>query len=108
MKLINRKNILLIFIFLNFLLFSIGCIEENLSAEEIRTKILDKDDSTLDYSYTMHTTTYYGAQTKETNYKVLIKKPDKVKNIAVSPDNQIESISILDGTYLWEIGRAHV
>ena len=49
----------------------------------------------------MHTITYYGAQTEEMNSTILIKKPCKVKSIAISPDNQIESISILDGTYLW-------
>jgi outer membrane lipoprotein-sorting protein len=101
MKLISKKNILTIHIILSIILFSIGCIEENLTAEEIKTKVLDMDSSTSDYSYTMHTTTYYGGQTKEMSYNVLLKKPDKVKSIAISPANQSESISVLDGTNLW-------
>ena len=54
-------KILLILIFINLALFASGC-EEKLSAEEIVTKMKEKEASLEDYSCTIHTTTYFSGE----------------------------------------------
>ena len=56
------KSIFLL-IFITLALFTSGCTEKNLDAEDIATQMLEKQDSIQDYSYTMHSTYYTGEKT---------------------------------------------
>ena len=66
-------------------LFVSGCTEE-LSAEKIAEQIQEKEDSIQDYSYTMQMTSYFGEETQESETRVLQKKPNESKAIAIDPE----------------------
>ncbi len=78
------KSILML-AFVTMILFASGCTEENLSAEEIVTQMLDKQNSTEDYSYTMYMTSYTEGKTAEIEYKTMFKKPNMSKDIITEP-----------------------
>ena len=65
--------------FITVALFASGCTEKNLSAEQIATEMMDKQNNTQDYSYTMHMTSYFGGKTEETESKTMFKKPNMLK-----------------------------
>lgn len=100
---ITTKEFRSIFVlaFIVVALFASGCMEKNLSAEEIATKILDKQNSTQDYSYTMYMTSYIGEKPKEIEYKTMFKKPNMIKSIATEPGKQNQTVSVSDGKFLW-------
>lgn len=82
-------------------LFASGCTEKNLNAEQIAAQMIDKENSTQDYSYTMHMTSYTGEKTKEIEYKTMFKKPNMIKSIATEPGKQNQTVSVSDGKFLW-------
>ncbi|AKB80122.1 hypothetical protein MSHOH_3639 [Methanosarcina horonobensis HB-1 = JCM 15518] len=81
-------------------LFASGCTEENPSAEEIATQMMDKQDSIQDYSYTMHMTSYAEGKTEEIECKYMFKKPDKFKEIITRP-GEGDQIDVSDGEIAW-------
>ncbi len=81
-------------------LFVSGCTEE-LSAEKIAEQIQEKEDSIQDYSYTMQMTSYFGEETQESETRVLQKKPNKSKAIAIEPEEEAGTIAISDGEFMW-------
>ena len=94
------KSILML-AFVAIILFASGCTEENLSAEEIVTQMLDKQNSTEDYSYTMYMTSYAGGKTAEIEYKTMFKKPNMSKDIIPEPGKKDQIIIVSDGEFAW-------
>ncbi len=92
---------MLLFIFLTLALFTSGCTEKNLSAEDIATQMLEKQNSIQDYSYTMHSTYYTGEKTIESEFKTIYKKPHMIKNFIQEPGKEEETIVLSDGEFRW-------
>jgi outer membrane lipoprotein-sorting protein len=92
---------MLVLTFITVALVASGCTEKNLSAEEIATKMLDKENSIQDYSYTMHMTSYIGGETKEIESKTMFKKPNMIRSIVTEPGKENQTISVSDGQSLW-------
>lgn len=94
------KSILML-AFVAIILFASGCTEENLSAEEIVTQMLDKQNSIEDYSYTMYMTSYTEGKTAEIEYKTMFKKPNMSKDIITEPGKKDQIIIVSDGKFAW-------
>jgi outer membrane lipoprotein-sorting protein len=62
---------------------------------------MDKENNTRDYSYTMHMTSYFGGETKETESKTMFKKPNMIKSIVTEPGKENQTIIVSDGKILW-------
>lgn len=99
---INKAlKLLLLLIFVTFALFVSGCTEKDLSAEEIATQMLEKQDSIQDYSYTMHTTYYVGEKAIESEFKTIYKKPHMIKNFIQEPGKKEETLVLSDEEFRW-------
>ncbi|MGB9929233.1 MAG: LolA family protein [Methanosarcina sp.] len=94
-------RLILVLGFITTAIFASGCTEKNLSAEEIAAQMLDKENSTQDYSYTMHMTSYIGEKTQEIEYKTMFKKPNMIKSTATEPGKQNQTVSVSNGKFLW-------
>ena len=94
------KSIFLL-IFITLALFTSGCTEKNLGAEDIATQMLEKQDSIQDYSYTMHSTYYTGEKAIETEFKTIYKKPHMIKNFMQEPGKEEETFVLSDGEFRW-------
>jgi outer membrane lipoprotein-sorting protein len=80
-------------------LLASGC-EEKMSAEEIATKMQEKQASLEDYSYTMYTATYLnGEKNLEDEIQIMYKKPNMMKTLSVVEGKEVESVS--DGEFAW-------
>lgn len=82
-------------------LFASGCGEKNLSAEEVATQIMDKQNSTQDYSYTVQATYYIEGKAKESEIKSMFKKPNKIKSITTESGKENQTIVVSDGEFIW-------
>jgi outer membrane lipoprotein-sorting protein len=94
------KSLILLF-FVTFTLFASGCTEKNLSADEIATQMIEKEDSIEDYSYVMNATYYYGEKTTITEFKTMFKKPNLIKNIAMESGKENGTLLVSDGEFRW-------
>lgn len=95
----KHTKILFILILISLALLASGC-EEKLSAEEIATKMQEKEASLEDYSGTMHTTTYlHGEKDLEEEIQIMYKKPNLVRTSGVEEGKEVESVS--DGEFVW-------
>ncbi|MDY9926869.1 outer membrane lipoprotein-sorting protein [Methanosarcina sp.] len=81
-------------------LFVSGCTEE-LSAEEIAEHMQEKEDSIQDNSYTMQMTSYFGEKTRESEVRILQKKPNKSKTVSIKPEEEAGTIVVSDGEFMW-------
>lgn len=90
-----------VLIFIVVALFFSGCAEKNLSPEQIAAQMMDKENNTRDYSYTMHVTSYFGGETKETESKTISKKPNLIKSIVTEPGKENQTIIVSDGKIVW-------
>jgi outer membrane lipoprotein-sorting protein len=82
-------------------LFASGCTEKNLNAEQIAAQMMDKENNTRDYSYTMHVTSYFGGETKETESKTMFKKPNMIKSIVTESGKENQTTIVSDGKIVW-------
>lgn len=97
----KRFRSIFVLTFIVVALFSSGCMEKNLSAEQIAAQMMDKENNTRDYSYTMHVTSYFGGEIKETETKTMFKKPNMIKSIVTEPGKENKTIIVSDGEILW-------
>ena len=99
---INRKTLttFTLLVLLGPVLFVSGCTGE-LSAEEIAEQMQEKEASIQDYSYTMRMTSHFGEQTLESEVLTLQKKPNKVKTVAIKPEEEAGTIAVSDGEFMW-------
>ncbi|AKB23778.1 hypothetical protein MSMTP_0309 [Methanosarcina sp. MTP4] len=96
----TARKTLAVLLLLVSALFVSGCTEE-LSAEEIAEQMQEKESSIQDYSYTMHITSHFGEQTLENEILTLQKKPNKVKTIAIKPEEEAGTMVVSDGEVMW-------
>lgn len=94
------KSLILLF-FVTFTLFASGCTEKNLSADEIATQMMEKENNIEDYSYVMNATYYYGEKTTTTEFKTMFKKPNLIKNIAMKSGKENGTLLVSDGEFRW-------
>lgn len=95
----KHKKILFVLILVSLTLFASGC-EEKMSAEEIATKMQEKQASLKDYSYTMYVATYLnGEKNLENEIQVMYKKPNMMKSLEIVDGKKVESVS--DGEFAW-------
>jgi outer membrane lipoprotein-sorting protein len=97
----KKLKSMLVLMLVTIALFASGCTEKNLSAEQIAAQMINKENSTQDYSYTMHITTYFGGETKEIESKNIFKKPNMFKDITTESGKDNQTISISDGKIAW-------
>lgn len=95
----KHKKILFVLILVSLTLFASGC-EEKMSAEEIATKMQEKQASLKDYSYTMYVATYLnGEKNLENEIQLMYKKPSMMKSLEIVDGKKVESVS--DGEFAW-------
>ncbi len=96
----KKIKVLSLMILISLALFASGC-EEDLSAEEIATKMQEKGESIKDYSCIMHTTTYAnGEKVQENEERVISKKPKMMKSWTIEQGKE-EVAAVSDGEFLW-------
>ena len=76
----TKNNILLMLLLISSAMFVAGCIDDNLSAEQIAEKMQQKQDSIEDYSYTMYMTMELGDQNMVWEADMMHKKEDQLLN----------------------------
>lgn len=95
------KNVLFLLALVILALFTSGCTEKEPSAEEIASRMLEKQNSIEDYSYTMHMTYYIGEEVVENEFKTIYKKPHMTKNFIEKPGGEEETLVLSDGEFRW-------
>ena len=75
--------------------------EKEPSTEEITARMLEKQNSIEDYSYTMHMTYYIGEKVVENEFKTIYKKPHMIKNFIEEPGGGEETLVLSDGEFRW-------
>jgi len=96
----KKTKVLSLMILISLALFASGC-EEELSAEEIATKMKEKGESIKDYSCIMHTATYAnGEKVQENEERVISKKPKMMKSWTIEQGKE-EVAVVSDGEFLW-------
>jgi outer membrane lipoprotein-sorting protein len=95
------KKILFLLAIVILALFASGCTEKEPSAEEIAARMLEKQNSIEDYSYTMHMTYYIGETVVENEFKTIYKKPHMIKNVIEEPGGEEETLVLSDGEFRW-------
>jgi outer membrane lipoprotein-sorting protein len=101
MTTMKKFSSIFVLTFIVVALFASGCAEKNLSAEQIAAQMMDKENNTRDYSYTMHVTSYFGGETKESESKTMSKKPNMIKSIVTESGKENQTIIVSDGKIVW-------
>ncbi|MDO9516510.1 MAG: outer membrane lipoprotein carrier protein LolA, partial [Methanosarcinaceae archaeon] len=96
-----KAKILIMVLLISSSMFVAGCIDGELSAEQIAEKMQQKQDSIEDYSYTMYMTMEFGGQKMETEADMMYKKPNKFKSVQKQPAEMAGGVSVSDGETLW-------
>lgn len=95
----KHTKILFILLLINLAFFVSGC-EEKMSAEEVATKIQEKQASIEDYSGTINTTMYLNGEKSQNEVRVMYKKPNLMKSFVIEQGKErVESV--YDGECLW-------
>jgi len=95
------KKVLFLLALVILALFASGCTEKQPGAEEIAARMLEKQNSIEDYSYTMHMTYYIGEKVVENEFKTIYKKPHMIKNFIEKPGGEEETLVLSDGEFRW-------
>jgi len=98
---VATKKMLFLLALVILVLFTSGCTEKEPSVEEIASRMLEKQSSIEDYSYTMHMTYYIGKKVVETEFKTMYKKPHMIKNFIEEPGEEEETLVLSDGEFRW-------
>lgn len=96
----KKTKVLVLLILASLVLFTSGC-EEELSAEEIATKMQEKGESIEDYSCIIYTVTYAnGEKVQENEERIISKKPNMMKSWTIEQGKE-ELSGVSDGEFLW-------
>ncbi|AKB76861.1 hypothetical protein MSHOH_0378 [Methanosarcina horonobensis HB-1 = JCM 15518] len=96
----RRTKALALIILISLALFASGC-EEELSAEEIATKMQEKQENLEDYSGIMYMATYVnGEKVMENEIRMMYKKPNLMKNLVIEQGEE-EVAAVSDGKFVW-------
>ncbi|MBN2487453.1 MAG: DUF4367 domain-containing protein [Methanosarcinaceae archaeon] len=96
-----KIKMLLVLLLVSSPLFVAGCVDEELTAEQIAEKMKQKEASIEDYSYTMHMTILFEGQEQVMEADVMYKKPNKCKTVQILPTETAGGISVFDGETMW-------
>ncbi|MGP8329517.1 MAG: outer membrane lipoprotein-sorting protein [Methanosarcinaceae archaeon] len=96
-----KTRIVLMLLLVSSSLFVAGCIDENLTAEQIAEKMQQKQDNIEDYSFTMHMTMNFGDQEMLMEADMMYKKPNKMKTVLKQPAETAGSVTVSDGETMW-------
>lgn len=100
----RKTKVLALMILISLALFASGC-EEELSAEEIATKMQEKGESIEDYSFIAYTATYAeGEKVQEIEERIVYKKPNMMKSWTIEQGKE-EIASVSDGEFLWSYDK---
>ncbi|AKB84910.1 outer membrane lipoprotein-sorting protein [Methanococcoides methylutens] len=81
--------------------FSVGCVDEQVTAEGIAEQMQQKEDSIEDYSCTMYITSSLGEEDTVVVYEMLFKNPRKMRSVVIQPAEKAGSLVVSDGETLW-------
>ena len=96
-----KTRVVLILLLISSSLFAAGCIDDNLTAEQIAEKMQQKQDNIEDYSFTMHMTMNFGDQEMLMEADMMYKKPNKMKTVLKQPVETAGSVTVSDGETMW-------
>jgi len=96
-----KIRVLLVLLLVSSSLFMAGCVDEELTAEQIAEKMQQKQDSIEDYSYTMYMTISFGGQEQVMEADTMYKKPNKIKTVQKLPAETAGSVAVSDGKTMW-------
>jgi len=100
----KKTKVLALIILISLALFASGC-EEEMSAEEIATKMQEKGESIEDYSCIAYTATYAeGEKVQEIEERIMYKKPNMMKSWSIEQGKE-EIASVSDGEFLWSYDK---
>jgi len=97
----TKYKLLLMLLLISSAMFVAGCIDKDLSAEQIAEKMQQKQDGIEDYSYTMYMTMEFGDQNMVTEADMMYKKPNKFKAVQKQPAEMAGSVTVSDGETTW-------
>ena len=97
----TKSKLLLMLLLISSAMFVAGCIDKELSAEQIAEKMQQKYDSIEDYSYTMYITMELGDQKMIMESDMMHKKPNKFKIFQKQPAETAGSVTVSDGETMW-------
>lgn len=97
----NIRNLGLILLVTSVLLFSAGCVGEELTAEQIAEEYAQKQAEIEDYSATIHMTMYMGDEEIKTVSTVAQKMPDKYKMVTTESAYGEGMTVVSNGETMW-------
>ncbi len=96
-----KKKALLALFLIGLSIFISGCVDDELTAEQIAEKLQEKQANIEDYSATVHMTASADGQVQEIEYEVVQKMPDKSRSVVVEPDEQAGIVTVCNGENVW-------
>ncbi|MCM1987680.1 outer membrane lipoprotein-sorting protein [Methanococcoides seepicolus] len=97
----NTQKLTLILLITSLLLFSAGCIGEELTAAQIAEEYKQKQANIEDYSATMYMTTYLGEQEITSITSMSQKMPDKTKTTIIQAEQGEGMVMVSNGKTMW-------
>ncbi|KGK98607.1 hypothetical protein LI82_06985 [Methanococcoides methylutens] len=97
----NTQKLTVILLISFLLLFSAGCIGEELTAEQIAEEYKQKQASVEDYSATINTTAYLGEQEITSISSISQKMPDKMKTTIIKAEQGEGMVMVSNGKTMW-------
>ena len=97
----STQKLTLILVVTSLLLFSAGCIGEELTAEQIAEEYQQKQENIEDYSATVHMTMYLGEQEITSISSISQKMPDKMKVVTIEAEQGEGMVMVSNGKTMW-------
>ncbi|MCM1986308.1 outer membrane lipoprotein-sorting protein [Methanococcoides seepicolus] len=97
----NTQKLTLILLITSLMLFSAGCIGEELTAAQIAEEYQQKQANIEDYSATIYMTTYLGEQEITSISSMSQKMPDKTKTTIIQAEQGEGMIMVSNGKTMW-------
>ena len=97
----NTQRLTLVLVVASLLLFSAGCIGEDLTAEQIAEEYQQKQENIKDYSATVHMTMYLGEQEIKSISSMSQKIPDKTKVVTIEAEQGEGMVVVSNGKTMW-------
>ncbi|ABE51245.1 outer membrane lipoprotein-sorting protein [Methanococcoides burtonii] len=96
----KRTKVLLVLLLMCCALFSAGCVDEQLTAEEIAEKMQQKNDLIEDSSFTLYMTMSLMGQ-ESVMEQDMFQKKDKMRSVTKQPAEQAGTIVVSNGETMW-------
>ncbi|NPE27831.1 outer membrane lipoprotein-sorting protein [Methanococcoides sp. SA1] len=96
----KRTKVLLVLLLMCCALFSAGCVDEQLTAEEIAEKMQQKNDLIEDSSFTLYMTMSLMGQ-ESVMEQDMFQKKEKMRSVTKQPAEQAGTIVVSNGDTMW-------